>query len=128
MVAALIYAGKQVVLLHAMASPSKPLRQTGGTSVAVIVGVGGLQNWPELIRALTSSLESNDKNSLEGSLDALFKVSTYRQSVCNGSHLGILKHTKYEQVEQLVDRRIASSNSSYRTQNCLKLPKTYNVI
>lgn len=64
----------QVVLLHAMASPSKPLRQTGGTSVAVIVGVGGLQNWPELIRALTSSLESNDKNSLEGSLDALYKV------------------------------------------------------
>lgn len=62
-------------MLHAMASPSKPLRQTGGTSVAVIVGVGGLQNWPELIRALTSSLESNDKNSLEGSLDALYKVT-----------------------------------------------------
>jgi hypothetical protein len=26
--------------LHAMADPSKPLRQTGGTSTAVIVGLG----------------------------------------------------------------------------------------
>lgn len=64
-----------MVLLHAIGNPSKPLRQTGGTSVAVIVGVGGLQNWPELIAAFTTSLESNDKNSLEGALDALYKVS-----------------------------------------------------
>ena len=64
----------QVVLLHTIGNPSKPLRQTGGTSVAVIVGVGGLQNWPELIAAFTTCLESNDKHSLEGALDALYKV------------------------------------------------------
>lgn len=63
-----------MVLLHAIANPIKPLRQTGGTSVAVIVGLGGLQNWPELISTFNTSLESNDKNSLEGALDALFKV------------------------------------------------------
>lgn len=83
-----------------MASPSKPLRQTGGTSVAVIVGVGGLQNWPELIRALTSSLESNDKNSLEGSLDALFKVSNYRQSGCIWQPHGYFKAYKLEKLEK----------------------------
>lgn len=64
----------QVVLLHTIGNPSKPLRQTGGTSVAVIVGVAGLQNWPELLSTFTSCLESNDKNSLEGALDALYKV------------------------------------------------------
>ena len=42
--------------------------------MAVIVGVGGLQNWPELVNAFTTFLESNDKNSLEGALDALYKV------------------------------------------------------
>ncbi len=49
--------------------------------MAVIVGVGGLQNWPELIATFTTCLESNDKNSLEGALDALYKVSS---SPCKG--------------------------------------------
>lgn len=64
----------QAVLLHTLRNSSRPLRQTGGTSVAVIVGIGGLQDWPELIAAFTLCLESNEKNSLEGALDALYKV------------------------------------------------------
>jgi transportin-1 len=64
----------QVALLHAIRSPSKPLRHVVGTNVAVIVGVGGLPTWPELLMSLVQCLESNDRNALEGALDALYKV------------------------------------------------------
>ena len=75
----------QVALLHAINNPSKPLRQTVGTSVAVIVGVGGLQNWPELLGTFTACLDSGDKNSLEGALDALYKVSAAETCTCAAS-------------------------------------------
>ena len=65
----------QLALLHAIGNPSKPLRHTVGTNVAVIVGVGGLPTWPELLSAIVHCLESNDPDSLEGALDALYKVS-----------------------------------------------------
>ena len=65
----------QLALLHAIGNPSKPLRHTVGTNVAVIVGVGGLPTWPELLSAIVQCLESNDPDSLEGALDALYKVS-----------------------------------------------------
>ena len=61
-------------LLHAIRSPSKPLRHVVGTNVAVIVGVGGLPTWPELLMSFVQCLESSDPNALEGALDALYKV------------------------------------------------------
>lgn len=64
----------QLALLHAIGNPSKPLRHTVGTNVAVIVGVGGLPTWPELLSAIVACLESDDPDSLEGALDALYKV------------------------------------------------------
>ncbi|KAL3146894.1 hypothetical protein ABBQ38_014866 [Trebouxia sp. C0009 RCD-2024] len=61
-------------LLHCIRNPSKPLRQTVGTSIAVIVSLGTLKTWPELITACVQSLEGSDLNALEGSLDALYKI------------------------------------------------------
>lgn len=61
-------------LLQSISNPSKPLRQTVGTSIAVIVGLGTLKAWPELIPACVQGLEGSDSNALEGSLDALFKI------------------------------------------------------
>ena len=66
----------QAALLQAIASPSRPLRQTAGTSVAVIVALGGLQDWPELLPAFLTCLESSQPALLEGALDALYKVRT----------------------------------------------------
>lgn len=100
--------------MHAMASPSKPLRQTGGTSVAVIVGVGGLQNWPELIQSLTTSLESNDRNSLEGGLDALYKAST---KTC----FFIQSLTCYFLEECLISKNVCSSKIKNHYANALML-------
>ena len=73
----------QVALLHAIGNPSKPLRHTVGTNVAVIVGVGGLPTWPELLSAIVRCLESNDKNSLEGALDALYKARPPQLASCS---------------------------------------------
>ena len=67
-----------MALLHAIRSPSKPLRHVVGTNVAVIVGVGGLPTWPELLMSFVQCLESNDHNALEGALDALYKVRRAR--------------------------------------------------
>ena len=64
----------QLSLLHCIRNPSKALRQTVGTSVAVIVGLSTLKTWPELITACVQGLEGSDINALEGILDALFKV------------------------------------------------------
>lgn len=71
----------QIALLHAIRSPSKPLRHVVGTNVAVIVGVGGMPTWPELLMSIVQCLESNDPNALEGALDALYKVRTIMQDV-----------------------------------------------
>ena len=71
----------QVALLHAIRSPSKPLRHVVGTNVAVIVGVGGLPTWPELLMSFVECLESSDPNALEGALDALYKASLSPQTV-----------------------------------------------
>lgn len=61
-------------LLHCIRNPSKALRQTVGTSIAVIVGLGTLKTWPELVPACVQGLEGSDINALEGSLDALYKI------------------------------------------------------
>lgn len=50
------------------------MRHVVGTNVAVIVGVGGMPTWPELLMSIVQCLESNDPNALEGALDALYKV------------------------------------------------------
>ena len=47
-----------------------------GTSIAVIVSLGTLKTWPELITACVHGLEGSDVNALEGSLDALYKASS----------------------------------------------------
>lgn len=67
----------QLSLLHCISNPSKALRQTVGTSIAVIVSLGTLKTWPELITACVHGLEGSDVNALEGSLDALYKVSSF---------------------------------------------------
>ncbi|KAL0043428.1 hypothetical protein WJX79_004487 [Trebouxia sp. C0005] len=61
-------------LLHCIRNPSKALRQTVGTSIAVIVGLGSLKTWPELVPACVQGLEGSDINALEGCLDALYKI------------------------------------------------------
>ena len=71
----------QVALLHAIRSPSKPLRHVVGTNVAVIVGVGGLPTWPELLMSFVQCLESSDPNALEGALDALYKVGAAQRTM-----------------------------------------------
>ena len=76
----------QLALLHAIGNPSKPLRHTVGTNVAVIVGVGGLPTWPELLSAIAACLESNDPDALEGALDALYKACQPHQSF-KGLHI-----------------------------------------
>ena len=75
----------QVALLHAIRSPSKPLRHVVGTNVAVIVGVGGLPTWPELLMSFVQCLESSDPNALEGALDALYKVCIASWHLCSAS-------------------------------------------
>ena len=78
----------QLALLHAIGNPSKPLRHTVGTNVAVIVGVGGLPTWPELLSAIATCLESSDPNALEGALDALYKVCVTICVSMHGEELG----------------------------------------
>jgi transportin-1 len=45
-----------------------------GTIISVVVQLGGILGWPELLQALITCLDSNDLNHMEGAMDALSKV------------------------------------------------------
>jgi hypothetical protein len=64
----------QSALLTALAHPSRPLRQTCGTIISVLVGAGGLSSWPHLAAALSACLTSSDETSCEGGISTLYKI------------------------------------------------------
>ena len=61
-------------LLPCLGAADRHIRSTVGTIISVIVLLGGILGWPELLQALVSCLDSNDLNHMEGAMDALSKV------------------------------------------------------
>ncbi|KAL8153745.1 hypothetical protein V2J09_011505 [Rumex salicifolius] len=61
-------------LLPCLGSPDRNIRSTTGTIISVIVQLGGVVGWPELLHALGTCLDSNDLNHMEGAMDALSKI------------------------------------------------------
>lgn len=61
-------------LLPSLGAADRHIRSTVGTIVSVVVQLGGISGWPELLQALVSCLDSNDLNHMEGAMDALSKV------------------------------------------------------
>lgn len=61
-------------LLPCLGAPDRHIRSTVGTIISVIVQLGGILGWPEVLQALVSCLDSNDLNHMEGAMDALSKV------------------------------------------------------
>lgn len=74
----------QGCILPAMGDKKRMLRQTAGTTIAVIVTQGGLSSWPQLLQAMQRCLESSDSDALDGTLDALYKVGPVHHAA--GSH------------------------------------------
>ena len=62
------------LLVTVLAHPSRPLRQTAGSIISVVVGAGGLAAWPQLVSALSLLLQSGDDASLEGGINTLYKI------------------------------------------------------
>uniref|UniRef100_A0A2P2MHP7 Transportin-1 n=2 Tax=Rhizophora mucronata TaxID=61149 RepID=A0A2P2MHP7_RHIMU len=61
-------------LLPCLGAADRHIRSTVGTIVSVIVQLGGILGWPELLQALVTCLDSNDTNHMEGAMDALSKI------------------------------------------------------
>jgi transportin-1 len=61
-------------LLPCLGAADKHIRSTTGTIISVVVQTGGVSQWPELLQALVSCLDSSDLNHMEGAMDALSKV------------------------------------------------------
>ncbi|XVE67197.1 hypothetical protein DITRI_Ditri08aG0140800 [Diplodiscus trichospermus] len=61
-------------LLPCLGAADKHIRSTVGTIVTVVVQLGGILGWPELLQALVNCLDSNDLNHMEGAMDALSKI------------------------------------------------------
>ncbi|XP_065865576.1 transportin-1-like [Euphorbia lathyris] len=61
-------------LLPCLGAADRHIRSTVGTIVSVVVQIGGISGWPELLQALVNCLDSNDQNHMEGAMDALSKV------------------------------------------------------
>lgn len=70
----------QAALAHALGHESKELRRTAGTNIGVVVAVGGLAQWPELIALLVQCLEGSSVPHMLGGLDTLYKV--HRAHMC----------------------------------------------
>lgn len=61
-------------LLPCMGAADRHIRSTVGTIISVVVQLGGILGWPELLQALVRCLDSKDQNHMEGAMDALSKV------------------------------------------------------
>ncbi|EXB24033.1 hypothetical protein L484_006064 [Morus notabilis] len=61
-------------LLPCLGAADRHIRSTAGTIISVVVQLGGISGWPELLQALVSCLDSNDLNHMEGAMDALSKI------------------------------------------------------
>ncbi|KAK7280593.1 hypothetical protein RJT34_25658 [Clitoria ternatea] len=61
-------------LLPCLGAADKHIRSTTGTIISVVVQIGGVVGWPELLQALVNCLDSNDLNHMEGAMDALSKI------------------------------------------------------
>ncbi|CAL8464616.1 g4151 [Coccomyxa elongata] len=111
----------KVALLHAIRSPSKPLRHVVGTNVAVIVGVGGMPTWPELLMSIVQCLESNDPNALEGALDALYKICEEAPVQMESEVPSEPAGTSQRPSNVLVPRLLALFGSPYEDAKCLSV-------
>lgn len=63
-------------LLPCLGAADRHIRSTVGTILSVVIQLGGILGWPELLQALVTCLDSNDVNHMEGAMDALSKVIT----------------------------------------------------
>ena len=61
-------------VLPCLGAADRHIRSTVGTIISVVVQLGGILGWPELLQALVNCLDSNDVNHMEGAMDALSKV------------------------------------------------------
>lgn len=89
-------------ILPCLGAPDKHIRSTVGTIISVLVQMGGVTGWPELLPALGECLDSNDLNHMEGAMDALSKVcwemgvGEYKQSRRISIYLFIFKFFKLD--------------------------------
>lgn len=65
-------------LLPCLGAADRHIRSTAGTIISVVVQIGGVFGWPELLHTLVKCLESNELNHMEGGMDALSKVCVVR--------------------------------------------------
>lgn len=61
-------------LLPCLGAGDRQIRSTAGTIISVLVQLGGVTSWPELLNTLVKCLDSNDLNHMEGAMDALSKA------------------------------------------------------
>ncbi|KAK3006542.1 hypothetical protein RJ639_017697 [Escallonia herrerae] len=61
-------------LLPCLGAADRQIRSTAGTIISVLVQLGGVFAWPELLHALVKCLDSNELSHMEGAMDALSKI------------------------------------------------------
>ncbi|ONK73217.1 uncharacterized protein A4U43_C04F28570 [Asparagus officinalis] len=61
-------------LLLCLGAADRTIRSTVGTVISVVVQLGKVFGWPELLQALVHCLDSNDLNHMEGAMDAIYKI------------------------------------------------------
>ncbi|XP_010910681.1 transportin-1 isoform X2 [Elaeis guineensis] len=61
-------------LLPCLGATDRTIRSTVGTVISVLVQLGRVVGWPELLQALVHCLDGNDTNHMEGAMDAIYKI------------------------------------------------------
>ncbi|GMP37442.1 hypothetical protein CsSME_00009121 [Camellia sinensis var. sinensis] len=61
-------------LLPCLGASDRQIRSTAGTIISVLIQIGGVFGWPELLHTLVKCLDSNELNHMEGAMDALSKI------------------------------------------------------
>ncbi|CAI9104774.1 OLC1v1003526C1 [Oldenlandia corymbosa var. corymbosa] len=76
-------------LLPCLGSADRHIRTTAGTIITVLIQIGGVAGWPELLHALVKCLDSNEVNHMEGAMDALSKICEDVPQLLDSDYAGL---------------------------------------
>ncbi|GMP37440.1 hypothetical protein CsSME_00009121 [Camellia sinensis var. sinensis] len=97
-------------LLPCLGASDRQIRSTAGTIISVLIQIGGVFGWPELLHTLVKCLDSNELNHMEGAMDALSKICEDIPQVLDSDMPGLTERP----INVFLPRLLQSPHASLR--------------
>ncbi|CAL5378087.1 unnamed protein product [Camellia sinensis] len=101
-------------LLPCLGASDRQIRSTAGTIISVLIQIGGVFGWPELLHTLVKCLDSNELNHMEGAMDALSKICEDIPQVLDSDMPGLTERPINVFLPRLLQQFFQSPHASLR--------------